>query len=345
MNRYLFYVSELYGFAIARPLQAAIIGRGDEAAWFFEDRQRLAGHLRPFEKELKTVAAVKAYNPCAVFVPGNLVPGFFPGIKVELFHGFSVNKRSEEKGHFRIRNFFDLYCTQGPDTTRPFEELARKHGFFEVVETGWPKMDPLFTVSTLPPMNRTRPVILLTSTFTPKLSCAPVLFDTVFRLARTGKWKWLVNFHPKMDPGIVRQYQSIQDENLVYVETDDVLPLLKTADVMVSDTSSVISEFLLQAKPVVTLKNRRPGPHLIDITDPDNLEGAIERALSHPPDVMAHIRAYADRIHPYRDGKSSLRVLAATDGFIRKGRGHLKRKPLNLVRSIKMRKRLGYYGL
>ena len=49
-----------------------------------------------------------------------------------------------ERGHFRIRGLFDLYCTQGPATTEPFEQLAREHGHFAVAETGWPKLDPLF---------------------------------------------------------------------------------------------------------------------------------------------------------------------------------------------------------
>jgi CDP-glycerol glycerophosphotransferase (TagB/SpsB family) len=345
LNRYLFYVSELYGFAIARPLQSAILERGDEAAWFFEDSTRLSRHLRPVEKQLQTVEEVMAYNPCAVFVPGNMVPGFFPGIKVELFHGFSVHKRSEQRGHFRIRNFFDLYCTQGPDTTGPFERLARKHGFFQVVETGWPKMDPLFSSSATFPRDQTRPVVLLTSTFTSRLSCAPHLFDTVLQLAKTGKWRWIVNFHPKMATEIVQRYQAIQNENLCYVETDDIIPLLKAADVMVSDTSSVISEYLLQLKPVVTLNNSQPGPYLINIIDPENLAGAIEEALTYPTSLIGHIKAYADRIHPYRDGKSSIRVLTATDEFIRKGQGYLKPKPINLIRRLKMRKRLRYYKL
>lgn len=346
MSRYLFYVSELYAFAILRPLQAVIQGRGDEAAWFLEDPDRLGRYLRPHEKSLKTVSSVKAWEPAAVFVPGNLVPDFFPGIKVELFHGFNAHKRPENKGHFRIRNFFDLYCTQGPDTTRPFKELEKAHGFFEVVETGWPKMDPLFQEFP-PPLctDARRPVILLTSTFTPRLSAAPVLFDTVRRLAAAGKWKWLVNFHPKMAPEIVSAYQSLRGDSLEFFETDDIIPLLKSADIMVSDTSSVISEFLLQRRPVVTLRNRRPGAHLMDIQDPAQLEGAIEKALERPPDLMAAIKKYGDWIHPYRDGRAGIRVLAAADALAGRGRGHLKKKPLNLLRRLKVRRRLGYYGL
>lgn len=346
LNRYLFYASELYAFAILRPLQEEIVNRGDEVAWFLEDRGRLDGYMKPEERLLETVAEVKSWNPGAVFVPGNLVPDFFPGIKVEIFHGFHARKRPDNKGHFRIRNFFDLYCTQGPDTTGPFRELQEKYGFFEVVETGWPKMDPLFRDSP-PPLNvnAEKPVILLTSTFTPGLSAASELFETVRGLAAKGKWKWLVNFHPKMDSGVVSAYKSIQDGNLQFVETDDIIPLLKAADIMVSDTSSVISEFLLQIRPVVTFKNRAPGPHLIDIQRPEELEPAIEHGLRRPRKLIAEITEYADRIHPYRDGRSSHRVLSAADSLAKRGCFHLKKKPLNLLRRLKMRKRLGYYRL
>lgn len=345
MNRYLFYVSELYGFAIVRPLQKAIWERGDGAAWFFEDAPRLSKYLRPEEQWLKTVAEVRRYHPSAVFVPGNMVPGFFPGVKVELFHGFNARKRSSERGHFRIRNFFDLYCTQGPDTTGPFRELEKTHGFFEVAETGWPKMDPLFWDAPGDAPLKTRPVVLLTSTFTPRLSAAPVLADTVAGLVKAGNFQWLVNFHPKMDPAVVDRYRAMQGDNLAYLETDDIIPLLKAADIMVSDTSSVLSEFLLQGRPVVTFRNREPGPHLINITEPTDLEQGIVHGLTRPADLMARIQAYADHIHPYRDGKSSLRVLEATDGLVKKGLGHLKPKPLNLGRRLKMRMRLGYYGI
>ncbi len=343
MRRYLFYISQLYGFAIVRPLQDVIVSRGDEVAWFFDNPRKMMPYLRPNENILHSVAEVRNYNPCAVFVPGNVVPDFFPGIKVELFHGFHARKRSDERGHFRIRNFFDLYCTQGPDTTLPFQELAKTHGFFEVTETGWPKMDPLFERYTNATLKKSRNVILLTSTFTPRLSGAPELFEIVKQIAETGKWKWLVNFHPKMAPEVVQKYKSIQSENLVFLETDDIIPLLKAADVMVSDTSSVISEFLLQNKPVVSFRNRAPGPHLLNITEPEKLEESIAYALTRPDSLVSEIKKYSDRIHPYQDGRSSIRVLEAADRFVAKGRDHLKPKPFNLIRSLKIRKQLGYF--
>ena len=343
MKRYLFFISQLYSFAIVRPLQEAIWNRGDEAAWFWESTAKLADYLLPNEKRLHTVDEVNAYNPCAVFVPGNVVPDFFPGIKVEIFHGFNAHKRNSRKGHFRIRSFFDLYCTQGPDTTEPFQKLAQKHKFFKVVETGWPKMDPLFLETSQTADKKRRPVVLFTSTFTAKLSAASGLYKTIQHLVKSGRYKWLINFHPKMDSAVVARYKALQDENLQYVETDNIIPLLQTADIMISDTSSVLSEFLLLHKPVVTFNNRQPGPHLLNITNPGKLRETVEHGLTRPVALIDEIKLYADRIHPYRDGQSSIRVLNATDAFVCQGRAHLKRKPLNIFRRMKIRKQLGYY--
>ena len=144
-GRYVLYVSEVYALGVLRPLQEAILRNGGQTAWFFDGPG--ARYLEPDERRLRAVAEVREFDPTAVFVPGNLVPDFFPGVKVELFHGFSVGKRSERRGHFRIRGLFDLYCTQGPTTTQSFQRLAERHGHFDVVETGWPKIDPLFRPS------------------------------------------------------------------------------------------------------------------------------------------------------------------------------------------------------
>ncbi|RTZ95826.1 MAG: CDP-glycerol--glycerophosphate glycerophosphotransferase [Deltaproteobacteria bacterium] len=340
MRSYLLFATQLYAFSILRPLQEAIRQRGDDAAWFVVGP--LASYLKPDERLLETVADVKEYNPEAVFVAGNVVPDFFPGIKIEVFHGFHVHKRSSDRGHYRIRGFFDLYCTQGPDTTRYFQQLAEKHRFFRVVETGWPKMDPLFGKTFIRRSHR-RPVILFASTFTPRLSAAMPLEKTIRTLAGSDQWRWIVHFHPKMDRAVVDRYRAMQNENLTFIETDDTIPLLQQADVIVSDTSSIIPEFCLCQKPAVTFRNRRPGPHLLNITDPSDLRSAIEQALSKPPALMTAIQEYTEHIHPYRDGRSSVRVLKATDQFIARGRQGLARKPLNLLRRLKVRKMVGYY--
>jgi hypothetical protein len=340
-GHYLFFVNVAYSFSILRPLQEAIWKRNGKTAWFLCDLD--GGHLAPDELRLQTVKDVKAYAPKVVFTPGNWVPDFFPGLKVEVFHGFHAHKRPEPRGHFRIRGFFDLYCTHGPSTTGPFKELAKRYGHFEVAETGWPKLDPLFN----PPedaVQNDRPVIFLSSTFTPDLRCADPLFAAVRKLANSRPWQWVVNFHPLMDRRIVSKYKSIQSENLTYMDTTDVIPILKRADIMISDTSSIVTEFLVLHKPVVTFRNRRPGPHLIDIRHPEDLAGAVAAALSPPKHLMNHIRAYADREHPYRDGCSSLRVLEAADRLAEKGLAHLNPKPLNMLRRLKARRKLGYYG-
>lgn len=342
MRRYLLFVSQLYAYSILRPIAAAIAARGGEAAWFFE-HERDARYLRPGETRLRSVAEVRACGPRAVFVPGNWVPDFFPGLKVEVFHGFSVGKRSESRGHFRVRGSFDLYCTHGPDTTAPFAALAREHGYFRVVETGWPKLDPLFA-GARPQGAHPRPVVLFASTFTESITAARTLHATIARLGASGEWDWLVTLHPKMAPDIVAAYRALEGPHLRFVETDDILALYAQADVLLSDTSSVVPEFLVQLKPVVTLRNRKPGPQLIDVQRPDDVEGAVRTALTRPAALMSAIRAYADHVHPNRDGHASERVLDATEAAIAAGRTGLTRRPLNLWRRVQARQRLGYWS-
>lgn len=345
MNRYLLFASQAYAFSILAPIAAAAVRRGDAVAWYLHGLD--PAMLPPGARRLTTVAEVKAFDPEAVFVPGNWVPPFFPGIKVEVFHGFSVHKRSLAKGHFRIRGDFDLYCTQGPDTTRGFQALAEQLGYFAVRETGWPKVDPLFDDS-LPPLPREdeRPVIMFASTFTPSLSCAPHLIDEVRRLAATGRWRWHVTLHPKTAAETVAAWRALEGPNLSYHQTGEVVRLLKSADLLVSDTSSVVPEFLLQQRPVVTFRNRKPGPELLDIQEPAQLEGAIERALAPDAEWLKAIRRYTERVHPYRDGLSSDRVLDAAREFIDTGlKNTLNPKPLNIWRRWKARRRLGYYRL
>ena len=337
-RHYLLYGSERYALAILRPLQAAIRARGDEAAWFFDGpgAEDLAD-----DEVLLDVQQVREWNPCAVITSSNAVPHFFPGVKVETFHGFDAGKPR----HIYIRGFFDLYCTTGPRDTAAFTELSGQLGHFSVVETGFPKIDPFMSqLRDEPEPVRTPPVILYHSTFSPSWSAAGVLYDEIKRLSRTGEWRWIVTFHPKMDPEMVARYRALENEYLRFADDDNILDLFPQVDMMCSDTSSALNEFLLTYKPVVTFKNRRPGPQLIDIDDPAQFEGAIRTALSRPAELMDAVRRFADQLHPYRDGRSSERILQAIDDFIASGARNRKPKPMNLWRKFKIRKRIGYWG-
>ncbi len=336
-RHYLLYGSERYALAILRPVQEAIRARGDEAAWFFDGPG--ADDLLADER-LLDADGVRAWNPIAVITPSNAVPHFFPGVKVETFHGFDAGKPR----HIYIRGFFDLYCTTGPRDTARFKALADKLGHFTVTQTGWPKLDPFVaTLDGAPAPVREPPVILYHSTFSPSWSAADTLYEQVKRLSRDGRWRWIVTFHPKMNADTVTRYKALENAHLRFADNDNILELFDQADMMCSDTSSALNEFLLTGKPVVTFNNRRPGPQLIDIHDPADFEPAIRRALERPPELMQAIHDYGQSIHPYRDGQSSERILQAIDNFIAAGGRNRKRKPANLWRKFKIRKRIGYW--
>jgi len=346
MARYLLFATELYALPVLRPLDTAIRRAGGETAWFAP--AMFASHLVAPERLLSDVAAVGRWRPDAVFAASNWVPQFFPGAKVQVFHGFSVDKRSPQRGHFRIRGLFDLYCTQGPTTTAPFQQLARKHGHFAVAETGWPKLDPLFapddgTAAAMRPTDG-RPVVLYAATFTETLSSARALLDEITAQIARGDRYWLLTLHPKTDPALVAAYRRLAGPNARFVETDALVPALRAADVLVCDTSSVVSEFVVQQKPVVTFRNRAPKSHMIDIDSPADLEAALGRAFAPTEQLRAELAAYADAIHPWRDGRSSERVLAATLEFLAGRFGPLAPKPTNVLRRLQMRSRLRRFG-
>lgn len=84
-----------YSFEILRPLQQAILARGDQVAWFLYKVD--PAFLKEDEHHLASVDEVLEYNPSAVFLPGNWVPRFFPGAKVQIFHGLA-NDETGKKG-------------------------------------------------------------------------------------------------------------------------------------------------------------------------------------------------------------------------------------------------------
>lgn len=346
-KKYLMYISQNYSYAILRPLQSEILAHGGQVRWFLEGDNVTPDFLAPDEQTLTSMTEINQWQPDAIFAPANIIPTFIPGLKVAVFHGFDAGKLNSkgQNDHFKIRGCFDLYCTQGPNTTGPFQQLEQKHSFFKVIQTGWPTLDPFFNPELGNPyinVNDPRKTLLICSTFSKRLSLAPKLYEQIKSFSEQGKWRILMQFHPKMPSELVAKYQALENNSLTFIETDNVLPLLQAADIMLCDTSSILLMFILQRKPVVTFCNQNPGKHLIDVTDPDKLETAIDYALTYPQSLMTEIEDFCQQLHPYQDGLSSQRVLAATNELILTD-PKLKAKPLNFIRNLKMRKKLNYW--
>jgi hypothetical protein len=349
MANYLLFATERYGVPILQPLALALQAAGhDVHAWLVDGA---AGAALPAPVRKVGLKEVVALRPRAVFSASNWVPPFVGGAKVQLFHGFNVEKRCDARGHFRLRGLFDLYCTQGPATTGPFKALSVRERHFAVVETGWPKLDPVFrgdanSTSALRVPAAGRPVVLFASTFTKNLSAAPHLVDVIGAEVARGDRYWLLTLHPKCPPCQVERYRAMAGANAAFIETEQLVAAELAADVLVADTTSVASEFALQHKPVVTFRNNAPKPHMLDFSDPGQLQTVLARAFEPDAQRKAALVAYSDLIHPYRDGRSSERVLQATEDLLRGKLEPLARKPLaSIWRGLKIRRKLNYWGL
>lgn len=349
MKRYLFFVNAEYCYAILRPLQAVIRQRGDEAAWFVMGCSNLPLHAD--ERLLHTTQEVMDYAPDAVFSPGDWVPYFFPGKKVQVFHGIARNKRGAvteaESDHYRIRGWFDLYCTHAASDTERFKGLADRFQTFHVVHTGWPKLDPFFQARDQYSHSQPNevPTVFFASTFSPSITAAPALADTIERLSASGRWRFIVTLHPKMETSVVARYQSIENPNFEFLPAgQDFLSAMARADVMVCDTSSIMYEFMFLNKPLVTFKTRNPGPFLIDVDSPNALESALQDAIERPAAQLAAAQGLCQELHSLNDGRSSERVMQAVEQLCAGALGPRKPKPGNWWRKLKVRSRMGHWS-
>ncbi|MGB1309013.1 MAG: CDP-glycerol glycerophosphotransferase [Oceanihabitans sp.] len=341
--KFLIYISYSYAVPIGLPLEKEILKQGYTVKWFADiDEGKKA--IQSKKNSLQTIEEALDYNPDIILAATDSVPDFFEGLKVQIFHGFNAEKRPTKKdtfAHFRIRGFFDLYCTQGPSTTKGFKAQQQKQPCFEVIETGWSKVDPLFPIEKKEISN----TIMIASTFTERLSLAynDAVYHKIKHLSSIGAFNFIMVLHPKLPKHIVDKWKSITNKNFTFYNTTDLVPLYKKADLMFADTTSAIQEFLLQKKPVVAFNHTFNHNYLIHTQNANQIEAAFHKALNYSEELVKNIEQYINELHPYFDGKSSQRVINASIDFLHQDKSYLKSKPLNLIRKYKMRKRLNYF--
>lgn len=345
--KFLIYISYSYALPIGNPLEKEILKRGYTVKWFsdLEDGKKSIANKN---NVLPTIKDVVDYKPDIVLTATDDVADFISGLKVQIFHGFFSQKRPEGKNsfaHFRIRGFFDLYCTQGPTTTSGFLEIQKRKPHFKVIETGWSKVDPLFPITI--PEHKDKPTVMIASTFTKRLSLAydDDIYNTIEQLALQGDYTFKMVLHPKLPEAIKRKWSQLNTPNFTYYDTTDLVPLYKSCDILFADTTSAIQEFLLQKKPVVTYNHTFNHNYLINTTTPSQIDFALKKALTRPAELIDNISDFVNQLHPYFDGKSSERIVNATIAYLHEEKTNVKRKPLNLIRKYKIRKRLNYFTL
>ncbi|WP_304143179.1 CDP-glycerol glycerophosphotransferase family protein [Mesoflavibacter zeaxanthinifaciens] len=346
--KFLIYISYSYAVPIGNPLEKEIKKQGYTIKWF-SDLDDGKNALSDKNDVIKHIKDVINYQPDIVLTATDNVPDFISGLKVQVFHGFLTYKRPEKsniEAHFRIRGFFDLYCTQGPSSTQGFLKQQKRHPHFEVLETGWSKVDPLFPLQDIRKTEK-KPIILIASTFTERLSLAyrDDVFDKIKELSLGNNFIFKMVLHPKIPKEIKEKWNRLDNDNFKFYDTTNLIPLFKESDILFADTTSAIQEYLLQLKPVVTFNHTFNHDYLINTTNVDKIEEAFFKALKYPNELTENIIKFVNTLHPYFDGKSSERIINASIFQLTRDKSYLKNKPLNLIRKLKMRKRLGYFTL
>jgi len=331
----LFYIAKIYSIPIIKPLVEYCNQTNIEYGFYISQKveNNFPDEWDP-NKKIESVSEAKKFHPDFIICPGNFIDFRIPGIKVQIFHGLGVEKKS----HYKIRHFFDVYLTSGPFVTEKFKKLQKKYGYFLVKETGWPKVDYILNYDTTNlrgkfSIPKNKKVILYAPTFSRSMESASDLLPVIPGIAKKNEI-WLLKFHELMDKKVIESIRNKNQSNLRVIDTIDITPLLHLSDIIISDTSSVIYEFLTLHKPVITYRTHGRKDKGINIHYPHQLREAVNKAFSTSFNIRA--KKQLAEVNPYLDGNISKRILDTLKDIKRNSLLPEKKKPVNLFRKYQI---------
>jgi hypothetical protein len=334
----LFYISKTYSYPIIKPIVKYLSSRTRYNIafylfyWTVNDFPEEWLKYNIFELPEQAIE----FDPDFVLAPGNFIDFRIPGLKIQLFHGLGVEKPS----HFKIRPFFDFYFTSGPFVTQQFERLQKKYGTFLTKETGWPKVDYILSYPTtrlkekldLPPNKK---IILYAPTFSPKMQSSYDLLALIPDIIKKNE-HWLIKFHELMEKRVIRIFKNYVTKNCQIVYDNDITPYLHVADVLISDTSSVVYEFMILDKPVITYKTLSRFDKGINIEKASDLRKNIDRCLENPAEHKYNRTVHLNDINPYKDGKTSQRIIDCLEEISTSKLKPNRKRKINFFRKMKI---------
>jgi len=106
-------------------------------------------------------------------------------------------------------------------------------------------------------------------------------------------------------------------KNVLFIEERNIIKYLLIADLMISDTSSVVYEFLLLDKPVITFKNNSLTIKWDNQLLFSSLVKRVTENLLEDPFKQQRLEILKE-YHPYTDGNSAKRMVDAVEEYIKK---------------------------
>ena len=146
-----------------------------------------------------------------------------------------------------------------------------------------------------------------------------------------------------MSVELIQNYKQLaaENKNIIFEEERNIIKFLLMADIMISDTSSVVYEFLLLDKPVITFKSSSKDIKWDNSEEYNNLSEKIKSNLE-IDSFKAERQKIVQEYHPYNDGNSALRMVEAVFNFISKN-GVPEQRKLPFFRRLKIHKIFGKY--
>jgi hypothetical protein len=179
------------------------------------------------------------------------------GRAIQIFHGLSFRNRS-----VRARNLdYDHCFTVGPYMTRRLGDIAGGEDE-RLVPVGFPKTDRLLDGSLDRAAIRrslgfdgSRPVVLYAPTGAHDNSLETMGEELLTRLSGQDRYDVIVKTHdhPKKPIDWHARLAPLEGPHLRVAREPDVIPLMLASDLLVSDASSVATEYTLLDRPIVFL--------------------------------------------------------------------------------------------